>query len=250
MAATAVKGKDHFKGEVEVAVKALYKYCNQQTDTQSDSKKKDLFVENPFEYVWLVVATKKRINPQPLPTKIPIPHSFRTSDCMNNDVCLITQSPSSQITKLLEEKGVKGITKVVDVAQLRSTYKQFEAKRLLCASYDLFLADSQCISTLPVLLGKKFALKKKLPLPVDLSADNLAEEIEQAMNCTSLVIPPASNISIRASTTLLQPSESVSNVLAVIDSVIRLIPGGLENIQSVNLKVSTSPAFPIYCCLE
>lgn len=249
MKMTTAKGEaQQFRSEAELAVKALYKYCQQLTTKETE--KKDLFIENQFEYIWLIVALKKQTAPRALPLKIPIPHSFRTEGCMNNDVCLITGEPADQISNLLKEKSVQGIAKVVDISQLKSIYRQFEARRLLCASYDLFLADSRCISSLPSILGKKFAIKKKLPIEVDLQVPNLQQEIEKALNCTSLIIPSASNITIRASVTQLEESKSLENVLAVLTETIRVIPGNFENIQSVNLKIATSPAFPIYCCVE
>ena len=49
-----------------------------------------------------------------------------------------------------------GIAKVLGVSKLRNNYKPHEAKRKLCDSYDLFLADERVIPVLPKLLGKTF----------------------------------------------------------------------------------------------
>ena len=128
-----------FKSEIEKAVKALYKYHQQPKGEDSrEEEKKSLFVETPFEYVWIVLAVKKLCHPKVLPFKIPIPNPFRSDSCLNNDVCLITENPAEKYEKLLASKGIKAISKVIDISQLKSTYKQFEARRLLCASYDYF----------------------------------------------------------------------------------------------------------------
>jgi ribosome biogenesis protein UTP30 len=47
------------------------------------------------------------------------------------------------------------------VSKLKARYKPFEAKRQLCASYDLFLADERVLPLLPPILGKTFFMKKK-----------------------------------------------------------------------------------------
>jgi ribosome biogenesis protein UTP30 len=50
---------------------------------------------------------------------------------------------------------------VIGLSKLRANYKQYEAKRQLKDSYDLFLADVRILPMLPRLLGKKFFLSKK-----------------------------------------------------------------------------------------
>jgi ribosome biogenesis protein UTP30 len=43
---------------------------------------------------------------------------------------------------------------VIGVSKLRSKYESHEAKRALCAAYDLFLADERIVPVLPKLLGE------------------------------------------------------------------------------------------------
>jgi ribosome biogenesis protein UTP30 len=92
------------------------------------------------------------------------------------------------------------------VTKLRNKYKPYEAKRLLCASYDLFLADDRVLPLLPKLLGKEFYKKKKyferdllfpnvsipvfrIPTPIDLaSPKKLKEEIETAISSAYLFL--------------------------------------------------------------
>lgn len=49
--------------------------------------------------------------------------------------------------------------------KLREKYRQFEQKRQLCDSYDLFMADERVLPMLPGLLGKTFFDKKKYADP-------------------------------------------------------------------------------------
>ena len=60
----------------------------------------------------------------------------------------------SHATKLL-------LAQVIGLSKLRTNYREYDAKRKLCDSYDLFLADLRILPYLPRLLGKKFFEKKK-----------------------------------------------------------------------------------------
>lgn len=45
------------------------------------------------------------------------------------------------------------MAKVIGTSKLRTKYESHEAKRNLCAAYDLFLADERILPSLPKLLG-------------------------------------------------------------------------------------------------
>ena len=50
---------------------------------------------------------------------------------------------------------------MLGISKLKANYYPFEAKRKLCDSYDLFMADDRIIPSLPKLIGKSFFKKKK-----------------------------------------------------------------------------------------
>ena len=54
----------------------------------------------------------------------------------------------------VKQQKLAGISKVVGVSKLRTKYEAPEAKRQLCNSYDIFLADERVLPSLPKLLGK------------------------------------------------------------------------------------------------
>ena len=51
-----------------------------------------------------------------------------------------------------QEKLAK-VAKVIGLSKLKSKYESHEAKRNLCAQYDLFIADDRIIPSLPRLIG-------------------------------------------------------------------------------------------------
>lgn len=111
----------------------------------------------------------------------PLKHSIVAPDA---EVCLFVKDPQKDYKRLLEEKQVKAVNKVIGVSKLRAKYKPYEAKRQLCASYGMFLADARVVTVLPKLLGKSFFLKKKQPIPVDMTKADLKKEIARAIGST------------------------------------------------------------------
>ena len=101
-----------------------------------------------------------------------------TKNTINNDsapleICLFVKDPQREYKNLifnelsLNNNSSTGsnqsfkIAKIIDISKLRKKYKEFEAKRILCNSFDLFLADERVLPLLPKLLGKYFFNKKK-----------------------------------------------------------------------------------------
>lgn len=78
------------------------------------------------------------------------------------EICLFVKDPQREYKDLIHSLGLDHvITKVIGISKLRKKYKEYEAKRLLCNSYDLFLADDRVLPLLPKLLGKTFFAKKR-----------------------------------------------------------------------------------------
>ena len=89
----------------------------------------------------------------------PLVHSLYRDESV--EICLLTKDPSEEYKKLLADKDIKGVAKVIALEKLRKNYKPYEAKRKLCMSYDLFLADERILHKLPPLLGKYFFKRKR-----------------------------------------------------------------------------------------
>lgn len=53
----------------------------------------------------------------------------------------------------VKQQKVAGVAKVIGVSKLKGKYEPFEAKRQLCNSFDLFLADDRVVPSLPKLIG-------------------------------------------------------------------------------------------------
>ena len=117
-----------------------------------------------------------------------------------------------------------GVTKVIGVSKLRAKYKQFEARRRLCAAFDLFLADDRILPMLPKLLGSKFFKKKKQPIPVDLSGAEWGARLRRATAATYFVRGGGTTLGVRVGRTDQSEEQVSANLLAAVRGVAAALP--------------------------
>lgn len=226
------------EAQVNKATAALIKYFE-------STKKDDLLADD--SPVWLVLSTKilpdnSKVKPIKIPLKYPI---FDES----SEVCLITKDPQSEYKVMLKEQGITSINKVIGVTKLKKKYKPYEAKRQLCNSYDLFLADDRVIPILPKLIGKSFYEKKKQPIPIKMKKGVILKEITNALNSTYYFVNNGGCSSIKIGLTSQTPEQIAENIMYSINYIVDKVPGKWKNIQRLSIKTNKSVALPIYSSL-
>ncbi|KAI0762023.1 ribosomal protein L1p/L10e family-domain-containing protein [Trametes elegans] len=197
--------------------------------------------------VWLVVNTKlmhpeKKIKPAKIPIKYPI------VDPRTSPVCLITKDPQREYKDLIAEKGIKFISRVVDIKHLKGKWKPFEARRMLLKENGLFLADERVVPLLPGLLGKAFFAAKKQPIPVCLTRKDLKGELERAISSTYFHQNQGTCTSVKIGTISQKPAQVLANLETALPEVVKHIKGGWDNVQSLLIKTNSSAALPIWQC--
>ncbi|KAH6588503.1 hypothetical protein BASA61_005899 [Batrachochytrium salamandrivorans] len=200
------------------------------------------------ENLWVVIATKKM--PEKLrikPVAVPLPHTILPEDA---EICLIVKDPQREYKDLIKNSGISRISRVIGISKLKAKFKPYEAKRQLCATYEMFLADERVLALLPPLLGKTFFEKKKHPAAVDLKKTNVKAEIERAINCTYLHLNKGVCNALKAGSVLLTAEQNVENIMAATKGAVEKLPGKWGNIQSVHIKTATSVALPVYNALH
>ena len=68
--------------------------------------------------------------------------------------CVAAGEGHKAAKKRVRQEKIAGVSKVIGISKLRTKYEPFEAKRTLCNSFDLFVADDRIIPSLPKLLGQ------------------------------------------------------------------------------------------------
>ncbi|CAI7782780.1 unnamed protein product [Closterium sp. NIES-54] len=158
-------------------------------------------------------------------------------------------------------------------------YKQYESKRQLLGSYDLFLADIDIIHQLPPLIGTKFLRRKKhqsstrsttpststcliLPSPTltppsPSSSPTIfqglagvtkdwAKSVREACDSTYLYVSGGPSMSVRAARFGMSEEEIVGNVMAVVAGAVEHVPKKWKNMSSLHIRATDSLALPIY----
>ncbi|KAJ3135116.1 hypothetical protein HDU90_004148 [Geranomyces variabilis] len=232
---------------VQKAVQALMAHNKQWAKTHASN---DLLAQQDpsVQHVDLIITTKTMPDSnksQLRPTPIPLCHPLYAGA----DILLITKDPQREYKDLLEAKGIKGISKVMDYSHLRAKFKTYEARRQLAASYDLFLADERVLALLPKVLGKTFFQKKLLPVPIDMTASDLELKIRRVLKGTFLRRTHGVCTSVRIGSTAMGSEAIIQNILKATPTLFKHIPGGWNNVRSVQIKTSKSAALPLLVTL-
>ncbi|KAK2571842.1 Ribosomal L1 domain-containing protein 1 [Acropora cervicornis] len=195
---------------------------------------------NPFkehDNILLILALKKIPEKGKKPKKIRLPHSLHSDKV---GICLFAKDKNySEMKTMLKEN---------DVPVNKKKYYSFEAKRNLCALYDVFLCDEAIYHLLPQVLGKTFFSRKKYPVPIDLSESRLSvkQQIAGVIKCSLLLLGHGTCSATKVAHTRQTAEEAVENVVAAVAEITKIVPQGWSNIQSLNLKTTDSVALPIY----
>jgi len=235
--------------QVEKATQALLTHIAKvQQEEIKQKNKKPLFDENIVQDCISLIISLKEIpsKAKPKPIRIPIPHPiFRET---GNEVCLLVKDPQRKYKEMVKQANITCVTKVIGVSKLRKKYMSFEAKRTLCHSYDIFIADKAILPFLPRLLGKKFFKMKRQPIPINASGsgESLKKEIDHARDSTYLFINSGPCCAVKIANTNFDKEVIVENIIKGMENIAKMIPKHWRNIQSIHIKTSNSVALPIY----
>ena len=225
------------------AVDSLLKWLRVQTSTQ----KSQLFEQD--EPLRLILSLKKipskgRLNP----FLIPLPNPLLPATA---EICLIAddRKESLAVTELrISSEGIP-ISQLIPLSSLKSDYKAYEARRKLCGSFDIFVADRSIIPLLPRLIGNSFFKKKKHPLPIDISRKGWPEQLKKCLSSATLYFSTGTCCQLDVGRASQGREEIIDNVVAAIDGALDKIPKKWGNIRSIHLKFDESVALPIFRAL-
>eukprot|EP00735_Rhodelphis_limneticus_P001840 TRINITY_DN1253_c0_g1::TRINITY_DN1253_c0_g1_i1::g.26936::m.26936 TRINITY_DN1253_c0_g1::TRINITY_DN1253_c0_g1_i1::g.26936 ORF type:complete len:261 (+),score=33.80,sp/Q5RCE6/RL1D1_PONAB/33.59/1e-39,Ribosomal_L1/PF00687.16/8.6e-56,DUF1390/PF07150.6/0.17,Peptidase_M17_N/PF02789.12/8.7,Peptidase_M17_N/PF02789.12/45 TRINITY_DN1253_c0_g1_i1:46-783(+) len=228
--------------QVEKAAAALLKHIQ-----LAKKKKKELIESN--DVISLIVGLRNFPQKKRKAYRIYIPHSLYAED---SEICLITKDPQREYKDKLDKEcpGLDSpVKKVIGISKLRDKYKPHEAKRNLCSTYDLFLADERIIPLLPQLLGKAFFNKKKQPVPVDISKGSILPQIKKARDSTFLHLGAGPCSAVKVARTEFTVKQVVENIMTAVEGILAQVPKKWKGIQSLHIKTHDSVALPIYAYL-
>lgn len=147
----------------------------------------------------------------------------------------------------------KNITKyritVIPINQLYNEYATFELRRKLSYLYDKFLADSSIAAHVNGFLGSKMLKKGRLAVPVNLSKDNLADEIDKAMRKVFYKhVNQGITQNIQVGKHHMPNNQIADNIIDLLRQFGDVHPGGYKNVHKLFLRPQTnvSVVIPLY----
>lgn len=238
-------------------------------NSQEAEEKKDLFGSQPL-LITLQISVHKVPQTPYRNIRCLVPNSTTLAE---PDICLIVPDLQrgrkrdatfakyvEQYEEKLLENGTKGIKQIIPFTQLRCEYSQFEMKRRLAHTFDLFLCDGRIQGHCYHFLGKVFEKAKKIPVPIQAMtkvdgklkfSSNLQNEVDKAVRKVCLTLHShGTSYSIPVGHSEFTKNELADNVLAVWKVLEKELPGGVKNIRAAYLKGPRTPAVPLYASLE
>ncbi|KAI7875706.1 ribosomal protein L1 [Lichtheimia hyalospora FSU 10163] len=191
-----------------------------------------------------MIATNDPVNViKSSPRAIPLKHSLQTPGTRR---CLFTKDPQDTYKDLLISKNIKGVHQVIGFSKLKKRYGSRDKMAALFSEYDAFLTDRRITHLLPKVLGKEFYKKRKEPMMVDLTASELQKEILRALRSTYMHFIQGSYYGIKIASTALNESQAFDNLMTGLAEIIKGVPGGFDNIRSLQIKTAESISFTVY----
>lgn len=216
-----------------------------RSQEESESSKTQLF-EDELSYDLQIIFTKKdlftskknfkpkliHIQDKPQPETKPNVILFIRDDVINKD--LLEEIENSELND--------SINQIITGAELKTTYKQYEKRRELHSTNDLFLADDSLITNLPKLLGKTFYDSNKIPIPIKINKEKFSiqstiNQINKVLNSIVYFVPRSNNLSIN-----LGPLDQINE--SIISQIINHFAN--EKLRSIFIKTNQSPSLPLY----
>jgi ribosome biogenesis protein UTP30 len=238
--------------KVEAAVNGLFTLIK----NGSTLPKNELWDEaTPIHLV--ITAVKMGVGPKRV-VRIALPNSLITD---TTDICLIVpdlvrgrnvdhEKTYHHYKDLLAKCGIKNIKTILPARQIRVEFNEYEARRNLCNSHDIFLIDQKISGFLVKKLGKEFYTKRKLPITVKLTKKHLKAEIESKLHKTSFFLDYKGTTKTVQVGHMQQTAQQVAeNIIAAFNNLAHSYPGGLKNIRCLLIKSPTSESLPVYYSL-
>jgi len=142
---------------------------------------------------------------------------------------------------------------VLPYSVVRTDFKTHEEKRILCNTYDFFVADRDLMDKLPSVLGSHFIKSKKVPRKmVNLNEENpniaqtLDKKLSQAVwqvdgrgTCTNIIIGNANSEEFTL-------DQLTKNAEMCLEQIAKEGPRGWNFIKSVHVRLERSVALDVY----
>lgn len=178
----------------------------------------------------------------PFPISLEIRHPLYADSVY--PVCVITKDPHDEWKKRINEAMPPFPVKVYSVGKWRKRFTCAADKRQLIKETSIFVADNRIGHILSDVLGKDFFEKKKTPVMVDLSGDDVIAPIQKVVEGTTAVLPKHDKFASAIGKLSWDAEHIADNGCDVIEAIFEKI--GKEKIAAIYIRTPGSITVPIY----
>lgn len=225
---------------VSKAVSAIFDF----EDKKNREKGKRAVAKPILAQVQLKATVKKSIV---RPVRVKVPHSLVTDDDDGYSVCLFCKNEEKEsIDSYLSKNPVKGLSKVLSLADVKKLYAASKEKKMLLAEYSHFICDTSILSLLHKMMGKTFAERTNCPIQVSYTSPERIESAMVKVLSSSYMHIKGKTVTIRLGLTSMSEEEVTENTLEGLVFAIAKFKNTWSNIHSIHIKTADSPSLPIY----
>ncbi|KAG0173670.1 Ribosomal L1 domain-containing protein 1 [Apophysomyces sp. BC1034] len=217
------------------AIAAIYKWSESKNTNDLLENERNVFLQVTSKHI-MKKNTSASVKPKKIQLKFsPYPDSA--------EACLIVKNDEEKWEEKIKNDGINWVTKVVSVKALKGM--QFEEKRKLTSSYELFLVDDRVQHAALSVSGGIFVKKNKYPAPVRLSGD-IKAKLEKAL-ITSYSRP---NTGVCHSTKIghlgMGKDHVYQNLLAALPKLVEISATNWTAVQNIGVQAEKGPMLPLY----
>jgi ribosome biogenesis protein UTP30 len=178
----------------------------------------------------------------PFPITIDIRHPIYAESVY--PVRVITKDPHEEWKTKFRDALPPFTMKSYSLTKWRKKFTTAAERRQLIKETRLFVADQRIGHLLPKALGADFFQKKRTPVMVDLSGEDVVGPILEVLGCATAVLPKAEKFGVAIGKVSWEVEQLADNACDVIEGVFEKI--GKEKVAAVFLRTPGSMSLPVY----
>ena len=144
------------------------------------------------------------------------------------------------------ESPIDGLTKVISINEVRKLFSAYKDRKKLLSEHTHFICDANVMAQLYNLLGKTFADRNNSPIPINFKSPSKLQDAIMKACSASYMHMKGQTITVRIGLSSMTENEVIANALEGLAFAVSKFKGVWGDVRSIHLKLSDSPALPIY----
>ena len=144
------------------------------------------------------------------------------------------------------ESPIDGLTKVISINEVRKLFSAYKDRKKLLSEHTHFICDANVMAQLYNLLGKTFADRNNSPIPINFKSPSKLQDAIMKACSASYMHMKGQTITVRIGLSSMTEDEVIANALEGLAFAVSKFKGVWGDVRSIHLKLSDSPALPIY----